>query len=305
MLAIKKKIIQWLMCLSYAIEVGQDKSTFYRIIGNFVYKLMRLLFGMIPYRAISHKDYCILKKSEYYCVKHNRMGCSSNVISNEDCSEQKLIQFSMNDLLLCHHQNVYIQGGSGLVMDMERRLAINDYCSEMDDNTSYQDAITVTAKHKILLVKTGRKNRYKSLLSGIMINDRYAANYYHGLYEVLIRLLVLDEVNDQIPVKVPIIVDEVVFKIPSLKKAFQILTERINRPIFVIMEAERFYVDDMWCITPVNFIQHRNNTEGKLDYYLFDKDYILLLKKRLLDYKTDKVYPRKVFISRKSNAFAG
>ena len=301
MLTIKIKIIELLIGVSYQIEVRQENSYFYKLLQLIVYPMIHIMFGMVPYRAVSHKDYSLIQNTLIYGLKDRRVGYSSNVLTQDSNARQQLIQFSMNDLLLCHHKQVYIQGGSGLVLDMNRRLAINDYCAEMDDKLSYQDTITKTTKQKVLLLKAGRINRYKNLQAGIMINDRYATNYYHGLYEILIRLLVLEDINSLIPKDVPIIVDEAIMKIPSLKTSFTILTEKKQRPVFVIHQDERLLVGNLYCITPVNFIRHRfDNSESQAYYYLFDKEYTLKLKTELLKYKSDKTFPKRVFITRKN-----
>lgn len=301
MLKIKIKIIEFLIGVSYYIEVRRENSLCHQLLQYIVYPIIHILFGMVPYRAVSHKDYSHLQNTLIYGLKDRRVGYSSNVLTQESNVPQQLIQFSMNDLLLCHHKQVYVQGGSGLALDMIRRLAINDYCAEMDDKLSYQDTITKTTKQKVLLLKLGRINRYKKLPSGIMINDRYASNYYHGLYEILIRLLVLEDINGLIPKDVPIIVDEAIMKIPSLKTSFTILIEKIQRPVFIIHQDERLLVGNLYCITPVNLIRHRfDNAESQANYYLFDKDYTLKLRTKLLKHKSDKVFPERVFITRKS-----
>lgn len=301
MLKLKIIIIEFLIGVSYYIEARQENSFCHQFLQYIVYPIIHILFGMVPYRAVSHKDYSLIQNTLIYGLKDRRVGYSSNVLTQESNASQQLIQFSMNDLLLCQHNQVYIQGGSGLVLDMNRRLAINDYCAEMDDKLSYQDTITKTTKQKVLLLKLGRINRYKKLPAGIMINDRYASNYYHGLYEILIRLLVLEDINSLIPKDVPIIVDEAIMKIPSLKTSFTILTEKIQRPVFVIHQDERLLVGNLYCITPVNLIRHRfDNSESQANYYLFDKEYTVKLKTELLKHKSDKLFPERVFVTRKN-----
>lgn len=301
MLKIKIVITELLMNLSYFLEVRRKDSVFFRLLSSIIYSINRFLFGMIPYMAMNHKEYCQLQNEQCFCIKENRIGYSSNVISYDSTEQQQLIPFPMNDLLLCSHHNVFIQGGSGLVLDMNRRLAINDYCAEMDDDTSYQDTITKKTKQKVLLLKVGRINRYKMLSSGIMINDRYAGNYYHCLYEILIRLLVVDEVNEHIPSNVPLIVDESITKVPSLNKAFKILTKNIHRPILFIHADERLHTDSLYCITPINSIRHRKEEAAILPkYYLFDKEYTLELRNKLLKYQSGKEFPKRFFITRKN-----
>ncbi len=301
MLSIKIKIVKILINLSYYFEVRWDTYLLFRILRWMIYLFMKFLFGMIPYQAISHKAYCRQQNTDVICIKRNRVGYSSNVITNKSKDSQKLIPCIMDDLLLCHHKTVFIQGGSGIVLDFKRRLAINDYCAKMDETKSYQDIITKSTKRKVLLLKLGRKNRYKLLPAGIMISDRYANNYYHGLYEILIRLLVLEDIDNKIPSNVPIVVDEAILKIPSLKRAFELLTNNINRSIHIIKEGERLLFDNLWCITPVNsFLHIKANSDGSPEYFVFDKEYTLKLRDRLLSNKSSKVFPKKVFITRAS-----
>ena len=301
MLKIKIIIIKSLLGLSYNLKKLQNISVLHKEMARIVFHFMRVLTGMEPYQAINHKNYCNYQKTLYLNINQDRTGYTSNVITNNDRMAQQLIPVKMNDLIVTQHRNVYIQGGSGLVLDISQKLAINDYCAEMDDRISYQDTLTISTKNKVLLLRIGRRNSYRKLKEGIMINDRYASNYYHGLNEVLIRLLVLEEVNHNLPSEIPIIVDEAITKIPSLNKSLNILNKDINRSIYIIRENERLLVDNLYCISPVNYLRHKfEGVESRAEYYVFDRDYTLKLRSKLLTQKSTKVLPDRIFLSRKN-----
>ena len=56
-----------------------------------------------------------------------------------------------------------------------------------------------------------------------MLSGKFSCNYYHELYEILIKLLVFNRIN--ISKDAPLIIDEIVMKIDSFKKIFEILNE--------------------------------------------------------------------------------
>lgn len=303
MVKIKVFFTQLLMDVSYYVETHREKSCLFRLLSVLVFLTNKWLFGMSSFRAISHSDFCRIQGEDVTIIKKNRMGFSSNVIFNDSQEQQQLIPLPMNDLQICHHHKVFIQGGSGLVLDMKHKLAINNYCAELDSNMSYQDIVTKTTKGKFLLLKLGRKNTYKKLPSGIMINDRYAKNYFHGLFEILIRLLVIRNDNKHIPTDVPIIIDDSILKIASLKRVFDILMKNLGRDFYVLKENERLLIDSLWCITPINVFCHRRERKyGNPSYYIYDKDLMSELRDTLLPFKSERIFPKRVFITRKNSS---
>ena len=98
---IKVFIINVLIDLSYFMEVRQKDSAFFRLLRGFVFPINQVLFGMVSYNAMSHREYCQRQNESCISVREKRIGYSSNVVANESLEQQQLIPFQMNDILFC------------------------------------------------------------------------------------------------------------------------------------------------------------------------------------------------------------
>lgn len=254
------------------------------------------------YRIVSLSAYSSNHDAVCFPIKSNRMGYAANAACIGRKDKQMLYEAPLPNLNLYCLKGICVHHGSDFLANKDEGVIINDYCAlKNDDNKGYEDQWSYWQKGKITIVR--RAEEIKHLKSGIMMLDKYSFNYYHNMYDNLIRLCVLEECNQLILKDVPIIIDEEIIKVPSFKRIFDILTEKSTRPIIVVKFGQQYYVERLYYLTNVNHIVplHIDYTKGKNDDYVFDKEYILKLRSMLLRYRDLTINtPKRIFITRKN-----
>ena len=263
--------------------------------------LWELLSPSEVYTIVSHSEYINTHDSSAEIVlKDGRVGYVANVVIFGKEEEQKLKEVKLPPLLLYYHKNVLIRHGSDHVCNYQKRIIVNDYCSNNNnDNNSYGDVNTFYYKRRITILK--RLNSIKRIDSGIRINGKYSYNYYHNLYEHLIRLIPIRENNGLIPADVPIVIDEDIWNTPSLRQIYQFLGNSLGRETIVVSKSEGIFVNNLYTISDVNYLvpKHIDFMKGSIEDYVFDKDYTLKLRKILLPNRIKSSFPKRFFITRK------
>lgn len=135
---------------------------------------------------------------------------------------------------------------------------------------------------------------------GICLTGNFSGNYYHFMYEVLIKWYLINKMI--IPTDIPILVDASARKIPQFDELLSIFSG--NRKIVYIETDELRKVGELFYPSLVNFIPPNLK---KMEYLrtedvVFDLDAISYLRSCFLTYMDDLTLnsPKKFFISRKS-----
>ena len=253
------------------------------------------------FHIVSFAEYLSNHSGTATSLRTNRQGYAANAVSIGRGERQILKAIKLPDLNLYCIEDVSVHHGSDFIVNIKERLVVNDYCvTKNDENQGYEDQWCYWQEGREAIVRFSENKRH--LKAGIMLLDKYSFNYYHNMYDNLIRLCVLEEHNKQIPANIPIVVDEDVFRVASFKRIFEIMNEKIKRPTEIIKKGDLVYVDKLYYITQVNRLvpNHKDYLKGKINDYIFDKEYTLKLRKILLDYKEEALdSPRRVFITRK------
>lgn len=253
------------------------------------------------YEIVSSASYSETCGARRVVLKEKRIGYAANVVIVGHDDKQELKECPLPDLTLTIFNNVKVANGSDLVLDTGRRFAINDYCAEnKNENHGYEDAITYYQRDRIAFVKPQKE--ISKVDAGIRIDGRYSNNYYHNVYENLIRLLAIEDINDMISQDVPFIVDKKIIDIPSFHQIFNILSERLKRSYIVIEEGTGIEVGQLYSISAINFLVpiHLGNKKGGIEDYVFDRNFVLRMRERLLAYKSPGSFPKRIFLTRKS-----
>lgn len=272
------------------------------LLNSFVCKIFEKIIPFHIYKIQSESKYANRFKSKVFLLKKDRIGISASAISNLSLNKDVVInEEKLPDLYLYSHKNVIVSSCSDHIININERLIINDYlANKNDDNKTYYDYITRTFFRDIAFLR--KKNLTRYIDCGIKIFGKYSFNYYHAVYENLIRLLLLQEFNDMIPTDVPIIIDEDTIKIPSLNQILKELTKDLKRKIEVIKIDELVEIGDLWSFTPINQFtpNYKNSSLSKDTDQLFDREYTLKMRNKLLLMKSNKDFPTKLFITRKN-----
>lgn len=268
------------------------------------FKIFRYFWELITpsdvYKISSSTQYSFAHKLTEHIVKSNRTGYSANVVVVGKEDKQILKEVKLPDLKISIFNDVCVSCEADLIVNKRERLVVNDYCANKTEDLGYDDSLTYYQVGVIAILKKIRPSR--KLTAGIRIDGRYSFNYYHNVYENLIRLLAIEKVDDFIPQNIPFILDSKVLEVPSFKKIFEILSANIQREFVTIDKDESVEVETLYSISAVNYLVpiHLDKTKGSIQDYIFDKEYVQLMRERLLSHKSLRVFPKRIFITRKN-----
>ena len=255
-----------------------------------------------PLTVVSHDVYCYqTTTSSFKVLKSKRIGYCGNKVYNESTEQQESYPVKMQDVKLYEHQNVFVCGHSDIIVDLNKGIGINDFCYNKEDRLSYGDRFCLGQKGNMLINKTLDYKKAKRIKKGIIVSGLYSHNYYHAVLDNLIRLLVIDD--NLIDVDAVFIVDENTEKIHSLKTIFSTLTKDSNRDIIVVKPREPLFVEKLYYISHINHIitNMTDWSQCKYEDYVFDWDYMKMLRERLLEIKSPRAdFPKRFFLSRKN-----
>ena len=182
----------------------------------------------------------------------NRVGYTSKLTYELEPLKKELISVPMQDIFIYKHEGVRIQGNSDFILNVKEKCVINDFCYNMNDRYVMFDGLLLRLKNNVAVLRNdGGIGKCRYLKSGIMLSGKFSCNYYHELYEILIKLLVFNRIN--ISKDAPLIIDEIVMKIDSFKKIFEILNET-QRDIITIGEKEIVEFGTLYSLSAVNSI---------------------------------------------------
>lgn len=262
------------------------------------YTLLHLL-GLTVLPVVKSSDYEIRTgKLTIKAIKTNRFGYTSNVIFNTTKEQQNLIQTVMPDLNLCIFKNVHLHGDSDLIVDNENGCVVNDNYYDLNDRYTAYDGVLYRMRKNVAILRNSLKKTDKVLQSGIIVSGKFSKNYYHEVYENLIKLLVLKEID--LPGDIPIVVDDVVRKIESFRKILYLLSKESGREIVYIGDRDLFLFHELYFITSVNVITaHLRDREVIVkEDYVYDAYFLKNLREALLPKASLRKFPNKIFISR-------
>ena len=254
------------------------------------------------YTIVSHIDYTRANSSSSFVQLGDvRKGYAANAVILRRDNEQVLEEISLPPLYLYYHENVSVRHGSDHVLLHDERIIMNDFCAaNMDENRVYTDESTWAHRRQVIIMQK-KKGQSNSIDSGIRITGKFSRNYYHDIYEHLIRLLPLSRTGEMIPPDVPFIVDEEIANIPSLHRIYELLTMDTGRATVFLHHDEWMDVKKLYYISDINYLvpEHIDPTKGCLKDYIFDKEYTLLLRNSLLRFKDEEVFAKRIFVTRK------
>ena len=301
--AIKKATITFLInCISfctYYLFVIQEGCFIFKFI-YLSYKQLLKIISIHPYNTISHHLYTEKKRtSTIQTIVKNRIGYTSNLIFGENTSNCSLIPVNMPDIFIAKHNNVKIQGNSDFIIDKKEGVVINDFSYNTNDRFENRDGTLLRQRGNLAILKYNDKHCKRNYKSGLMLSGKYSSNYYHVMYEILIKILVLEKIV--IPEDVPLVIDKIIYKIESFKQIFNTLN-KTKREIILIDQKEVIFFDTLFWISEVNIIPpHTKNPWVCLpEDIVFDKSIVQKLREKLLSIKSEKIFPTKIYLSRKN-----
>lgn len=279
-------------------ESYPTKNRFFLLRKKVFYKILYLL-GLSVLPVIKKEQYKLTTgRLNETVIRQGRTGYTSNVVFNFSKEDQKLFTSSLPDLVLQHYQDIFIHGDSDFVIDIDNKCVVDDYCFNMNKRYTAYDGVLYRLRNNTAILRSRLNKVDKELKSGIIVSGKFSANYYHEVYENLIKLLVIPECD--ISSDVPIIVDAIVAKVDSFNKILHYLSDDLGRDIVFVGSKELFLIHNAYVISPVNkvtaHLKERNVVVN--EDYIYDDIYLKAFRNRLLPNASKKRFPSKVFISR-------
>lgn len=290
------------------ISINVTTFLYYRrekgFVGSFLFisfeKLLSIL-NLSIYPVVDAKLYSTLTDNIIITdIEKNRKGIAGNIIMAGSEEPTNMTESDLPDLQLYCYKKVCLQGNSDVVVDRKNRYVISEAGYNLSNNEEVVDGLLYRTRNNVCLLRDNLKHKKEHISAGIMVSGKFCHNFYHLMYENLIRLVFIDKLI--IPDDIPIIVDRKSLSIPSCKKIFDILTEDNNREVILIDSHIIYDVDTLYCLSRVNkFPAHTSSSDLREVEYLYYAPALRLLRERLIKYKSDRIFPRRVFITRASS----
>jgi len=282
------------------LDIRSESSRLYRRLYDWIKCLLRCI-PLTPYKLTDHATFALGHPSSSQVVlEANRLGHTSKLVFGMAEEPFALLPSPIPDIRLSRHKDVRIQGNSDFVIVPSALLVINDFGFNMDPKYANVDGALLTQKDNLALMRYDGHRVDRALRSGIMLSGKFSLNYYHELYEILIKLLLLAKV--EIPAEVPLIIDEVVLRVPSFRQVFECLNQS-GREVLTIGPTEIVAFDTLYCFSAVNMIPPYKvdfKDDGLHDLF-FDLKLTLQMRNRLLTFRSQRAFPKRIFLSRKSS----
>jgi capsular polysaccharide biosynthesis protein len=231
----------------------------------------------------------------------NRSGVTGNVLMADNIDLPSVNYHRLPDIRLIRYTDVCITGDSDIIVDLNNKCIISDYCYNIDTNVTFIDGLLYRHKLNLCVLRNNFKKEPTHIQSGIMISGKFSMNYFHEMYENLNRLLLLS--SSDVPSDVPILVDEIVNAVPSLKKILEILTVDSNREIVYIKPRQVYHFYTLYYLDHINMMApHIRSMQLNKDYYVYDPIRMKELREKILVYKADIETPKRIFLTRASTS---
>lgn len=270
-------------------------------IGNSLFlvfeKILLSALHLRCFECFTYDEYFSLGYSSLtHVVKSNRKGLFKEPSLSIEESELPPSQTYLPDVRLFSYRDICIYGNSDVILDLRRECIINDLCADKSGRIRYNDKRLISSKNTMALFK-GPVKAVKHFQRGIMLCAKYSGNYYHTIYENLIKLLYYDYPE---LAGVPIIIDESV----QLIAAFRCIVDRLlangSHPLLFLKKEEIASVDLLYSLTYVNHIvpNLRKGIVSVADDIVFDENSLRMFRNKMILPFARKDLPKRVFISR-------
>ena len=165
--------------------------------GHCLYAMNNMVLrcvSFVPFEVVSHHVYAKTHlTSSIIPLITNRVGYTSKLTYELEPLKKELISVPMQDIFIYKHEGVRIQGNSDFILNVKEKCVINDFCYNMNDRYVMFDGLLLRLKNNVAVLRNdGGIGKCRYLKSGIMLSGKFSCNYYHELYEILIKLLVFN-----------------------------------------------------------------------------------------------------------------
>lgn len=286
-------------------SVSLKKASQKSFVGKYRLFLFRIILHLFDFSLFDVLDTLHYQKTnggfERTLLANKRKGVVGNVVFADDIVGNEMKEKDLPDVYLNRYENVIIQGNSDVVVDLGKKVVVNNYCYGIDPAIEFIDGLLYRTQDNVALLRSNFREIFGSIESGIMLSGKFSDNYYHFIYETLVRSVYLK--NNTIPTSIPLLVDEASMKIPSIRTMLELVSRQQNRELFTITAQKNYLIKKLYTIDNVNILapHYKDNHEpvNAIGYW-YDPFAIKELRNILLTIKSNKLLPKKVLLSRKN-----
>lgn len=259
----------------------------------------KLHFRLLP--VTTCKGYAFRWKLQYIIVKPQEEALIAPVHYAGE-TQREDVKGLLNERYIAILPNVDIIGASNVVIGKD------SFIYDLLANKKETYNITDRGLFRVLNspVRIGKDyvlcyyNKGNAIEKGLCFVGNFSGNYYHFIYEILIKWYIIEQL--EISRDIPVLIDASARNIPQFKELLSLFSG--EREIIYLEKNELRHVSLLYYPSPVNIIPPnlKKMEYMKTEDVVFDKDAILYLRDRFLLYtgNNTQATPKKFFISRKS-----
>lgn len=254
--------------------------------------------GGNTYTVESVDNYCNTKKIPNMLIKDNRIGHSYGLVYNIADNPQTFTS-KLPNLQLTLFSDIIVSGGNDCLIDYEGKIVISDVSANMNTEV-YENAngFIISQQQEVAICK---KIKHISVIDmGISVCSCFSNNYYHSLYDSLLKVLIIDSLI--IDSDVPLIVDSNIKNIPQLYEAF-LLFNRKRRDVIWVENNDRLIVKKLYYLNSIHIQPPQIKRADKICFsdFKYDISALQTLRNACMRANDHGIYPQKIFLSRKSH----
>ncbi len=270
--------------------------------NQFCSKLLRLLLKMLNFKfrlILTIEEYLNLHPENIEVIISEKVKLSyiPPIFYNEIIFDTKLI----NEIDYCQYLVLFkkasILGGSSILLLDDKNVYYS--IKSMDQNCKYiySDIGVKSIRDNYMMVK--ETNTTKFINQGIWIGGNYSWNYYHLVFEFLIKLFWLNKIN--IPLDIPIIVDDIILNVPQYNELLNMINIH-KRDVIGVKQMEQYRINYLYFANCPNLIppDFKNIIDIQPKDILFNDNLLFQFRTYLLKKATKNTYFKRIYISRKN-----
>jgi capsular polysaccharide biosynthesis protein len=210
--------------------------------------------------------------------------------------EEAMIRAQEGFRYVAEIKNARVIGGSGLILVQQKRVLYEIKDSDQYKKFQYTDEALHCCDDEYCLIKSSDSEM--AFEEAITLAGNFSWNYYHLLYEVLVKFEQVNELD--IDLHVPVLVDRVCFEVPQYFELLTLLNKR-GRKLIALDKAKRYPVDTLYTISCPNIIppHYMKFADASARDFLYDLHALDYLRNSLMSFASGARTPKRIFISRR------
>lgn len=214
---------------------------------------------------------------------------------NYDCYPNNLKLHLVKTSAVTQIDNAEIAGNSNIIQADNGHAIYDIKYNDTEKNYIYKDGRIILYNDTFCLLSS--TDNILRVESGIKLTAHYSWNYFHYVYEVLTKFYYLSQAN--LKSNTPLIVDSIIAEIPQFEELFGFCNQS-KHEIIKLDKTQRCIVEQL-ILLPEALIapqKYTNITKISAKDCIYDLNTLSFLRKSLMRMKSEKRFPRRVFLSR-------